>query len=43
VNSSGPARTAPAYETRVFDAADREAEQHIASIIADNSAAVAKR
>jgi hypothetical protein len=29
--------------TRVFDAADREAEQDIARIIADNSAAVAKR
>jgi membrane fusion protein (multidrug efflux system) len=43
LTSSGAARTAPAYETRVFDAADREAEQDIARIIADNSAAVAKR
>jgi membrane fusion protein (multidrug efflux system) len=38
------ARTAPAYETRVFEAADREADQEIARIIADNSAAaVAKQ
>lgn len=43
LTNSGAARTAPAYVTRVFDAADREAEQDIARIIADNSAAVAKR
>jgi membrane fusion protein (multidrug efflux system) len=39
------ARTAPAYETRVFEAADREADQEIARIIADNGggASVAKQ
>ena len=32
------ARTTPAYETRVFDAADRDADAEIARIIAANSA-----
>jgi membrane fusion protein (multidrug efflux system) len=36
--TGGAARTAPAYETRVFEAADRDADAEIARIIAANSA-----
>jgi membrane fusion protein (multidrug efflux system) len=37
LTASAPARTAPAYETRVFDASDREADALIARIIKDNA------
>jgi len=43
LSAAGAVRTAPAYETRVFEAADREADQEIERIIADNSAAVVAR
>ncbi len=39
LTTAAAARTTPAYETRVFDAADRDADQDIARIIAANSAA----
>ena len=38
LTTAAAARTTPAYETRVFDAADRDADQEIARIIAANSA-----
>ncbi len=37
LTSTAPARTTPAYETAVFDDASREAEVHVAQIIAANS------
>lgn len=38
LTASAPARTAPAYETAVFDNAGREAEARVAQIIASNVA-----